>query len=197
MVKIAGTQTIPSALLDTYRGTLTEKQPDGVSRKRYPYRVPQMQTGGSNVKAKQIIQRARFLQAKENFKLATPADRARWYAARPIWQSFLWYYNYFIMSDLAGNATPPQGGVGVVKSIKYYTATMPQYGPSPVTIAISDIDPGKAVMMLYGNGYHDPGAGATPVYPYPVGAFTTSVVVQMPIGIDVAADVGVTVIEYI
>ena len=43
MAKIEGPQSIPSVLLDAYRGTLTEKQPDGTSRKRYPYRVPNMQ----------------------------------------------------------------------------------------------------------------------------------------------------------
>lgn len=197
MVKITGDQNIPSALLDGYRGTLTEKQPDGTSRKRYPYRVPSMQEGGSNVKAKQIAQRARFKGAHERFRTLSVAEKQRWYAARPPWSSFLWYYNYFIMSDLSGNAAPQQGGVGVVKGIRYYEATMPTPGPSNVTVAISDVDPNKCVMMLYGNGYYDPGAGATPIYPFPVSIYTTHAVLKMPYQIDTQVQVGFTVIEYI
>lgn len=197
MVKISGDQNIPSEVLDAYRATLTEKQSDGVSRKRYPYRMPHMQEGGSDVKSAQATQRQRFKDAITKFAATPQAERQRWYAARPPWSSFLWYYNYFIMSSLNGNANVDQGGAGVINKIKFYTATMPSPGPSPVTVAISSVDPQKSVAMLYGNGYYDPGAGATPVYPYPVSMYTTSIVIQMATLIDSQVGVGVTVIEYI
>jgi len=198
MVKITGDQSVPSALLDLYRGTLTEKQPDGTSRKRYPYRVPHMQAGGADVKPAQTAQRDRFLQAKNKFLALSPEEKARWYAARPPWSSFLWYYNYFIMSDLMGNANIKQGGVGVIKSIRYYTANMPAGAPSNITVAISDVDPSKSVIMLYGNGTWQAIEGAiVPMYPYPVSIYTTSAVVRMSGYNDEIAGIGILVIEYI
>ncbi len=151
MAKIEGTQSIPSVLLDLYRGTLTEKQPDGTSRKRYPYRVPNMQEGGSDVKAGQLAQRTRFKEAIRNFADVSPAERARWYAARPPWSSLLWYYNYFIMSDLSGNANVDQGGAGVIKSIQVVKEEVPTTGTK--TFTISEVDPTKTVVMMFGNSF--------------------------------------------
>jgi hypothetical protein len=156
-----------------------------------------MQEGGADVKTKQIAQRARFKGARDRFKALSTAEKQRWYAARPPWSSFLWYYNYFIMSDMMGNANINEGGAGVIKGIRYYTAVMPSPGPSNVTVAISDVDADKCVMMLYGNGYYDPGAGATPIYPYPVSIYDTQAVMRMSYQIDMQVQIGFTVIEYI
>ena len=198
MVKITGDQSIPSELLDLYRGTLTEKQPDGTSRKRFPYRLKNMQEGGSGVSTKQRTQRQRFLGARNRFLNISPAERARWYAARPPWSSFLWYYNYFIMSDLMGNANINEGGAGVINSIRYYEATAPSGSPSPITVAISEVDPNKAVVMLYGNGTWEAVEGAVvPIYPYPVTMHATYCVLKMSGTIDVNAGIGALVIEYI
>jgi hypothetical protein len=69
----------------------------------------------------------------------------------PIWGSFLWYYNYFILSDLTGNANINQGGAGVIKSIQVVTQSVPTTGGS--TFEIETVDPAKTVVMLYGNSY--------------------------------------------
>lgn len=151
MVKITGAQSIPSVLLDVYRGTLTEKQPDGVSRKRYPYRVPNMQEGGSGVKPGQLAQRTRFKESIANFKKESAGEKERWYAARPEWSSLLWYYNYYIMSDLTGNANSDAGGVGVIKSIQVVKQSVPTTGGQ--SFAIDAVDPAKTVVMMFGNSF--------------------------------------------
>lgn len=151
MAKLEGTQSIPAALLDLYRSMLTEKQPDDVTRGRYPYRVPKMQAGGWGVSSAQVAQRARFILAKNQFNAVSDAVRQRWYAARPPWSSFLWYYNYFIMSSLTGNADVNHGGAGVIKTIQIVKAEVPTTGTKSFTI--SAVDPDKTVVMLFGNSY--------------------------------------------
>jgi hypothetical protein len=151
MAKIEGTQNIPSEWLDLYRGTLTQKQPDGVVRSRYPYRVPKMQEGGKGVSPAQLAQRARFKQAIGQFKTLTGAQRQRWYENEPPWGSFLWYYDYFILSALMGDANAQQGGHGVIKSIQMVKQSVPTTGGS--SFSIDTVDPNKTVVMLYGNSY--------------------------------------------
>jgi len=151
MAEFEGTQSIPSEWLDLYRATLNPHPTGGIVKKRYPYRMPRMQEGGRGVHAGQIAQRARFKEAIQNFKGVSDADKARWYAAEPPWSSFLWYYNYFIMSSLVGNANPNQGGAGVVKSIQYVYKSIPTGGDEAITI--STVDPAKTVVMLFGNSY--------------------------------------------
>jgi len=144
-------QNIPSELLDLYRAALNSHPTGGIVKKRYPYRMPPMQAGGKGVYPKQRSQRARFKTAVENFKGVSSSDRARWYAAEPPWSSFLWYYNYFIMSSLAGNANPNQGGAGVIKSIQFVSKSIPTGGNEAVTI--TTVDPAKTVVMLFGSSY--------------------------------------------
>jgi len=83
-----------------------------------------MQTAPGHPSTKQKAQRARFLTAKGDFTGADWATRQRWYAAMPIWGSFLWYYNYFIMSSLSGNADTQDGGAGLIKSNQFKTPTL-------------------------------------------------------------------------
>lgn len=151
MAKYEGVQNIPSELLDGYRGALNAHPTGSIVKKRYPYRIPPMQEGGKGVYPRQKAQRARFKEVIQNFKGTSPADRARWYAAEPPWGSFLWYYNYFIMSGLAGNANITQGGSGVIKSIQFVNKSIPTGGNEPITIA--EVDPAKTVVMLFGNSY--------------------------------------------
>lgn len=205
MAKVTLPQNIPSELLDGYRAAMGEVRPDKGVRKRYPYRVPTMQTLVGHPSTKQRAQRARFLTAKNNFADVPWATRQRWYAASPEWGSFLWYYNYFIMSSLAGNANPPQGGAGVIKSIQFKTIAMPA-GAGEGQVAITAVDPAKTVVMLYGNSFtfreEEAWALSVPVYPY-VSSIAAELVkckwsiatyAGNPTG---AADIGITVIEYI
>lgn len=151
MAKTEGDQSIPSALLDAYRATLGEQRPDKTVEKRYPYRLPHMQAGGADVKPAQAANRTRFLLAISHFASVSWAERQRWYAARPPWSSYLWYYNYFIMSDLMGNANLTEGGAGVIKSIQVKKESVPTTGTKSFTI--TSVDPNKTVVMVYGNSY--------------------------------------------
>ncbi len=151
MVVIEGTQDIPAERLDQYRATLGEPTPRKMVRKRYPYRLPKMQAGGPGTTEKQRNQQERFKTASKDFNKIPQSDRQRWYAARPIWDSYLWYYNYFIMSSLAGNADISDGGAGVIKSIQNIKQSVPISGGS--SFAINTVDPAKTVVMVYGNSY--------------------------------------------
>lgn len=209
MAKTEGTQNIPSELLDAYRATLGEQTPKTIVGKRYPYRVPTMQDGRGNVSEAQRTQRDRFLLAKENFAAVDETTRARWYAAMPPYSSFLWYYNYFIMSDLTGNADIKHGGSGVIKSIQFKTIAMPA-GAGEGSVAITTIDPAKAVVMIYGNSYifwsetSNGGLSIAFMTVYPYVSEITATLIKCKWSITnywskstAAANIGITVIEYI
>jgi len=205
MATTEGAQDIPSVLLDVYRSSLEESTPGLSVKKRYPYRLPTQQAGGSNESDLQRTQRARFKTAIANFADVDAATRARWYAAMPPYSSFLWYYNYFIMSDLTGNADIEHGGAGVVKTIQFKTIAMPA-GTGEGSVAITAVDPAKCVVMLYGNSIAvDDEAGVffvSTVYPY-VSSIAAELVkckwsLPAPYFTNTkAADIGVTIIEYI
>lgn len=205
MAKITEPQNIPSELLDGYRGTLGEVRPDDGVRKRYPYRVPTMQTAIGHPTVKQKKQRARFLTAKNDFANVDWATRQRWYAAMPEWGSFLWYYNYFIMSSLIGNANISEGGAGVIKSIQFKQISMPA-GTGEGQVAITAIDPAKTVVMLYGGSLTwleaETWATAVSIYPYVSSIAAELVKCKWSLdnwdgNITLAATIGLTIIEYI
>lgn len=205
MAKTEGAQSIPSELVDAYRATLGEQKPDLAVGKRYPYRVPRMQDGHGNVTAAQRTQRDRLKTAIADFDKTSAADKARWYAAMPPWSSFLWYYNYFIMSSLVGNANVSEGGVGVIKSIQFKTISMPA-GTGEGQVAITAVNPAKSVVMLFGNSVivkeYEASAAAITVYPY-VSSFAAELVkckwaiTSFEAVSTVAATIGIIVIEYI
>lgn len=145
------TQNIPSELLDLYRAALGEERPDHGVRKRYPYRVPTMQTETGHPSTKQKTQRTRFNDAVQKFNATSWPDRQRWYDAMPPWGSLLWYYDYFILSALMGDAYINSGGLGVIKSIQVVKQSVPTTGGSG--FVINAVDPAKTVVMLYGNSY--------------------------------------------
>jgi len=151
MAKFEGDQNVPSEWLDSYRATLNPHPTGKVVKKRYPFRMPRMQEGGPGVHPSQVAQRERFKKAVSNFKNVSAEVRSRWYAAEPPYSSFLWYYNYFLMSSLVGNANLNQGGVGVIKSIQFVSKSIPVGGDEAITI--TEVDPTKTVVMLFGNSY--------------------------------------------
>ncbi len=146
-----GEQNIPSELLDLYRATLNPHSTSNIVKSRYPYRMPPMQEGGKGVSTKQDEQRTRFKNIRDNFAQLSPAERTRWYDNMPVWNSFLWYYNYFIMSGLAGNADWKGGGFGVIKSIQFVKETVTVSGNK--TFVINAVDAAKSVVMMFGNSY--------------------------------------------
>ena len=198
MAKLEGAQTIPAEVLDAYRGNLTEKLPDGTVRMRFPYRLPLYQKDGPAVSANQLKQRSRFELAQSKFQDLSGAERSRWYASMPVWHSFLWYYNWFIMSALMGVSGIPGRYEAVIKSIKYYPFTIPTGNPVDITVNIAAVDPNKAVVMLYGAGfdYYQDTIGVAN-YPYPKSIYSSSMIMRGSLPNREAAECGALVIEYI
>jgi len=150
MAKWEGTQSIPSEWLDLWRATVTDKSPLNITRKRYPFRRRLWQKGKYKVTAKQKAQREKFELAIQKFKGVDYPTRQRWYDSMPPWCSYLWFYDYLIMSALMYDANTTQGGVGVIKSIQQGKVTVPTTGG--YNVALNTIDPNKTVVMLYGSG---------------------------------------------
>ncbi len=197
MARIEGTQSIPATWLDEYRATLTEKLPSGAARKRYPFRIPLRQKYGYKVSTNQQEQRNRWLAIQAKFKDVTWAVRQRWYAARPPWASLLWYYNYFMMSGLMGNAVVGDKGGGVIKDIYHYPFTLAT-GSTNVTIDIDTCDPKKSVVFFYGGGGREVLEGVVlPIYPYLVSLDSAKLVVGPSLGIMEETICSVSLIEYI
>jgi hypothetical protein len=205
VAKVTGTQSIPSTLALAYSALLTPKISGSQIRLRCPFDRPKSRAGGVDETDAQVAQRLRFKTAIGHFKNESSANKTRWYNAAPIWNSFLWYLNYFIMSDLTGNADINHGGVGVIKSIQFKTMSIPA-GTGEGSVAITAVDPAKCVVMLYGNSIAvDDEAGVffvSPVYPY-VSSIAAELVkckwsLSAPYNTDTkAATVGLTIIEYI
>lgn len=205
MAKITGTQDIPSELHEDYIKTLSLAQEDGRTGKRYPFRIPFMQTNDGRPSGKQLKQRTRFIESKDKFNTVNDETRERWYSAMPPWGSFLWYYNYFILSALTGNANIKSGGAGVIKSIQFKTISMPG-STGEGQVAIDAVDPAKTVVMLYGNSLimyeFEAAAAAITVYPYVSSLAAELVKCKWSITSwggepTEAADIGLIIIEYI
>ncbi len=198
MAKTEGTQSIPAELKYLYDGTVTPKTPDSIVRKRYKWRKPSKENGRAGVTTTEQEQRSRFLEIRNKFKNISEADRQRWYAARPIWHSLLWYYNYFMMSGLSGNAAIGGQGAGVIKSINHYTFTLPSGAPAPVTVSCSAIDPTKSVVFFYGAGWMDVVAGAVAlVNPFLATLASSYAIVKASIQNGDNAGCSISIIEYI
>jgi hypothetical protein len=201
MAKFEGTQSVPAEWLDLYRATLTEGMSTRAVRKRFPFRLRLFQKNGYKVKAKQLEQRSRFEAIRNKFKTVSWATRQRWYAARPPWGSLLWYYNYFMLSGLMGNAVVGNEGGGVIKSIQHKTFALPTSINQDRTVTITAVDPAKAICFFYGAGAAiypaDTMWVAIPVYPYLHSLMSSSLLVRVPTGLTEAANGSVSVIEYI
>lgn len=198
MARIEGAQNIPSEWLDLYRATLTEKLPTGAARKRFPFRLRLFQKNGYKVSTAQLGQRSRFEAIRDKFKNVPWEVRQRWYAARPPWSSLLWYYNYFMLSGLMGNAVVGDKGGGVIKDINHYTYALPAGATPRATINVNTCDPAKSVPFFFGAGILEfvPGA-LVAVYPFLVSLNSTQMIIGASQQIDVNSEQSVTLIEYI
>ncbi|MFA5150643.1 MAG: hypothetical protein WC433_07025 [Candidatus Omnitrophota bacterium] len=198
MARIEGTQSIPSELKELYDGALTPLMPNAAVRRRYPWQVKKMQEGGYKVGAAQKEQRQRWLAIRNKFTTLPQAERERWYAARPQWNSLLWYFNYFMMSGLNGVVDVNGMEGGVIRDINHYEFTIPATSPWEATVAIDTCDPTKTVPFFFGAGYREVLSGAVAVmYPHMKSLNSSQLVAQVSPGCDEATVFGVTVIEYI
>ncbi len=203
MANFFGTQSIPSALRKAYTASIGQITADALARKRVPFRNRKMQDGRPGVTDEQKAQRARFKNIVGKFNDVEMTERSRWYDAEPVYSSFLWYYNYFILSGLSGNANGQQGGFGVIKLIQHISTSL---GTAGATVSIpTAIDPLKAVVMAWGAAYcHQysdlndiPFAWAWNCYPVPKILNSSQMEAVWSTTPEVAGNCAFIVIEYI
>lgn len=198
MVKIEGTQDIPSEIAKQYSAVLTPKLSRGTVRRRCPFRRPKTKDGGPCVTPAMEFQRSRFKTAISHFNTLDYSSRSRWYETAPEWHSYLWYYNWFILSALMGVTGLPGRYEAVIKSIKHYTFTLPAGSPQNVTVSIDTVDPERAMVFFYGAGAYEIVEGAIAAnYPYLVSLNSTEAIVKASMYNAIAAGCSLSVIEYI
>lgn len=149
MAKI-DTQSIPSEDRINYkRACQISTTIRGVTyiRRRFPWRLPKMQKGGYGVAAGQLVQRGRFGTVKNVYVPLSAEVKARWAAANPEYESFLFGYNFFMMEGLLGGGPP--GFEGMIKSIQVVKEEVPKTGAK--VFVINAIDPTKAVVLIQGS----------------------------------------------
>lgn len=203
MAKVTPPQNIPSELLKAYRGAMGEIRTGDRVYKRYPFRVPPMQTKVGHPSVKQKKQRDRFNLVKEKFNSLTWEERQRWFDAMPEWGSLLWYYNFFMLSGLIDVLGADAKGAQVIKSIQNITDSIPAGGKT-VTIPVA-VDTSKVVVMVWGAGYNrtieyfneSAVAWAWSVYPVWSNLQPNSIHISWSIAAWGAATVAIQIIEYI
>jgi hypothetical protein len=203
MAYIEGTQNIPAEIYKQVKATIGTQAQTGLVKKRMPFRLPNMQEGGKHVRQSQINQRERFKSVVSQFNNEDMNARSRWYEAEPEYSSFLWYYNYFILSGLNGNANGQQGGYGVIKLIQNIATNL---GTAGAILSIpTAIDPQKAVIMAWGAAHkmaYAPGAEydlpyVWSIFPVPKLLNSSQLQVVWSETPDVAGNCSFIVIEYI
>ena len=137
MAKVTGAQSIPPEWLDEYRGTLTEKQPNGIVRKRYPYHVPTLENIGFAPSLTQREVRQTFKKCTRCFDLQPesggvtppaqgPRNRSYWYNESI--GSGLFYFDYFMQQTL--NAMFADGKIDWCWQKIYNSAYVSEYSPN-------------------------------------------------------------------
>jgi len=201
MAKIEGTQNIPSEIAKQYSAILTPKLSSGTVRRRCPFQRPKTKDGGPCVTPAMEFQRSRFKTAVSKFNECPQESRSRWYETAPEWHSYLWYYNWFMLSALMGVTGIPGRYEAVIKGINHYTFTLPSGDPTNVTVSISAVDPERAIVFFYGAGAHAGEANGQyfgiPNYPYLVSLDSSQAIVKASLYNDQAAGCSISVIEYI
>lgn len=201
MAKTDGSQSVPSALLDKYRATLGQENPDDVVQKRYPYRVPTMQNQKGTPSAAQKEQRAKFKNKVNNFNNLSQTEKERWFAGAAAWRPGTWYYDFFIQSGLADIILPDGRPFQMLSNIQHTRINVPT-GGTTFTLA-QTVVPTKCVVMLYGASYKDEidspngWAYAYPCYPNFGNFLETSINIGFARTPDFAADITVTILEYL
>lgn len=150
MVKVTG-QDIPSDDRTDYKRSCqistTSKGVDYI-RKRFPWRMKQMQEGGYGVSASQKKQRDRFKYVKDKYATLSAADKKRWADANPEWHSYLFGYNYFMLEGFLGGG--PTEYPQMIKSIQVHKSSVPTTGGytfnlDPVVVGA------KSVVLMQGS----------------------------------------------
>jgi len=205
MVKITGTQTIPSDWLLVYQATLTPVMPNGHIRQRYPFELPHSKSYGSKCTQKQLDQREKFLGWVDEFKNLSSSDRAKWYTAPINLIGLTNYYNYYMMSARQKYIVLTIGGLGVIKSIKTKVIDILS-GTAEGSTTFDAVDVDKTFFQLVGGSFIVAVVDLVPVA-IPVSAYIseyTSTTLKVKwsntsyAGVDTnAGSISVQIIEYI
>jgi len=150
MAKIV-TQSIPSETRIIYKRAAqiaTTSRGSDYIRGRYPWRLPKMQAGGAGVSSAQIINRDRFIFAKNKYALLSAADKLRWKNANPEYHSYLFGYNFFMLEGLMGGG--PVQYPQMIKSIQVLKASVPTTGGHTFNLS-PEIDGAKGVVLIQGS----------------------------------------------
>lgn len=151
MAKVT-TQSIPSETRILYKRAAqiaTTLRGQDYVRGRFPWRLPKMQAGGPDVKPDQQIQRDRFSYVKKKYVPLDAATKARWAAANPVYHSYLFGYNFFMLEGLMGGG--PEKYPQMIKSIQVIKQTMSKAGNTG--FVCTAVDPAKTVILINGNSY--------------------------------------------
>ncbi len=108
-MKTEGPQIIPAEYLEKYQAALAEQMPDKTVRKRYPFRVPHMQSDSLGASAAQLYVREIFSRCVGCYNAQPdsggvtpptwgPRDRSWWFTDAI--GSGLWYFDYFMQQSL-------------------------------------------------------------------------------------------------
>jgi len=146
------TQSIPSEdRLNYKRGCQISTLTRGITyvRKRFPWRLPKMQAGGTSVSSAQKVQRERFIYVRNKYIPLSAEVKARWKDANPEYKSYLFGYNFFMLEGLSGGG--PVQYPQMIKSIQVVKDLIPTTGTK--SFAISTVDPTKCVVLIQGNSY--------------------------------------------
>ena len=197
MAKVEGTQSIASALLKKYQAALTSKTSTSHVRIRMPFTLPKAKAGGLHETPARAAQRARFNLAKTDFNNLGTADRTNWYNNAPIWNSYLWYYNYFMLESLMGVSGIPGHYEAVIKSIQYANCEVPMAGGTG-SCTYTSVNAAKVVFMINGAGFYEIGEGlAVAANPYLLTHDATIAKFKAAMASGIAFDMSTVIIEYI
>ena len=197
MAKVEGTQSIASALLKKYQAALTRKTSTSHVRIRMPFELPKAKAGGLDESVARAAQRERFKTVKDSFNTLGTADRTNWYNSAPIWNSYLWYYNWFMLSGIMGVSGIPGHFEAVIKSIQYAVCQVPiAHGTG--TCTFSSVNSDKVVFMINGAGFYEIGEGlAVAAHPYLLTHDSTIAKFRAAMENGAAFDMSTVIIEYI
>lgn len=203
MVKISGSQTIPASMMLEYRGNLTEVMPNGVVRKRYPFRRPAYQAGGYRVSEAQTENRNKFLAIKNSFSSLAFSERAAWYSAAGGSSYPDWYFNYFIKSGFLDVMGHFYFGCAMISRVQHYFLELQTDGT--LLDLVYTVNPLRCFVLLNGEAHFqdieqqgtDQAWWIAGIKPILNNLFTSQISVMFSSPPDSPANVVIEIIEYL
>lgn len=108
-----------------------------------------MQAGGTRETKLQKEARDRWRYVVKRYNETSAVEKARWAAANPEYNSFLYGYNFWMLEGLQGAG--PEQYPQMIKSIQVIKDTMSKTGNTGFVCAT--VDPTKTVILINGNSF--------------------------------------------